>query len=93
MIKTFIFVEDGSIDVAQLQEDVGDDVRVIVYRQGAAKPIIEQPPMPVTDCFDWQETRIFKPTEKALYEVLSKCQISKKVRNILEKLYNDYYCD
>lgn len=39
MIKTFIFVEDGS---------VGDDVLVIPYRQGAASPEIRQPREPVS---------------------------------------------
>ena len=92
MIKTFIFVEDGSIDIDELKEDVGNDVRVIAYRQGAAVPIIQQPAEPVKDIFDYQDTRIFKPTQKALDNVL-KCKISKKVRKILETLYADYYCD
>ncbi len=46
----------------------------------------------VKDIFDYQDTRIFKPTQKALDNVL-KCKISKKVRKILETLYADYYCD
>lgn len=93
MIKTFIFVEDGSVDIDELKEDVGNDVRVIAYRQGAAVPIIQQPAEPVKDIFDFQDTHIYKPTQKALNEVLSKCKISKKVRKILEELYNDYYGD
>ncbi len=93
MIKTFIFVEDGSVDLEKLEECVGNDVRVIPYRQGAAMPTIIQPREPVKDCLDFQETRIFQPTEKALNKILSSCKISKKVRNILEKLYADYYSD
>lgn len=53
MIKTFIFVEDGSIDIDELKQDVGNDVRVIAYRQGAAVPIIQQPAEPVKDIFDY----------------------------------------
>lgn len=34
MIKTFIFVEDGSVDLDELKSSVGDDVLVIPYRQG-----------------------------------------------------------
>lgn len=34
MIKTFIFVEDGSVDLDELKSSVGDDVLVISYRQG-----------------------------------------------------------
>lgn len=93
MINTFIFVEDGSIDVDELREKVGNDVSVIVYRKGASMPTIQQPRNPVKDCLDYQETRIFKPTEKALNYILTKCKISKKVRKILDDLYSAYYCD
>lgn len=34
MIKTFIFVEDGSVDLDELKNSVGDDVLVVTYRQG-----------------------------------------------------------
>lgn len=47
MIKTFIFVEDGSVDLDELKSSVGDDVLVIPYRQGAAAPEIRQPREPV----------------------------------------------
>lgn len=93
MIKTFIFVEDGSVDIDELKGEVGNDVRVIAYRQGATMPTICQPKEPVKDILDYQDQRIFKPTEKALNEVLTKCKISKKVRNILESLYTDYFGD
>lgn len=56
-------------------------------------PTIHQPQEPVRDCFDYQEQRIFKPTQAALNEVLSNCKISKKVRAILDNLYSDYFCD
>ena len=92
-IKTFIFVEDGSVDVDDLTKSVGNDVKVITYRQGASMPTIHQPQEPVRDCFDYQEQRIFKPTQAALNEVLSNCKISKKVRAILDNLYSDYFCD
>ena len=48
MIKTFIFVEDGSVDLDELKSSVGDDVLVIPYRQGAASPEIRQPREPVS---------------------------------------------
>ena len=48
MIKTFIFVEDGSVDLDELKSSVGDDVHVIPYRQGAAPPAIQQPREPVS---------------------------------------------
>ena len=48
MIKTFIFVEDGSVDLDELKSSVGDDVLVISYRQGATAPAIQQPREPVS---------------------------------------------
>lgn len=48
MIKTFIFVEDGSVDLDELKNSVGDDVLVVPYRQGAASPEIRQPSEPVS---------------------------------------------
>ena len=48
MIKTFIFVEDGSVDLDELKGAVGDDVLVVSYRQGAASPEIRQPREPVS---------------------------------------------
>lgn len=48
MIKTFIFVEDGSVDADELQSNLGDDVKIVVYRQGSRPPEIQQPkPKPV----------------------------------------------
>lgn len=48
MIKTFIFAEDGSVDLDELKSSVGDDVLVISYRQGATPPAIQQPREPVS---------------------------------------------
>lgn len=48
MIKTFIFVEDGSVDLDELKNSVGDDVLVVTYRQGATPPAIQQPREPVS---------------------------------------------
>lgn len=48
MIKTFIFVEDGSVDLDELKSSVGDDVLVVTYRQGATPPAIQQPREPVS---------------------------------------------
>ena len=47
MIKTFIFVEDGSVDLDELKGAVGDDVLVVPYRQGATPPQIQQPRKPI----------------------------------------------
>lgn len=45
MIKKFLFVEDGSICVDELQQsldDAGmDTIKIVVYRQGANRPELE----------------------------------------------------
>lgn len=58
MIKTFIFVEDGSVDLDELKSNVGDDVLVIPYRQGSTPPTIQQPREPVArnSCVDQLKT-------------------------------------
>lgn len=43
MIKRFLFIEDGSIDTDKLEEELADDTKMIVYRQGGAIPIIYEP--------------------------------------------------
>ena len=42
MIKTFIFVEDGSVDLDELKSSVGDDVLVVPYRQAAERARFEE---------------------------------------------------
>lgn len=49
MIKNIIYVEDGSVDVDELQLSLGEDTKIIVYRQGATKPVIEQLATPIGD--------------------------------------------
>ena len=55
MIKNIIYVEDGSVDVDELQLSLGEDTKIIVYRQGATKPVIEQLATPIQTAFDYSE--------------------------------------
>ena len=52
MIKTFIFVEDGSVDLDELKSSVGEEVLVVTYRQGTTPPQIQQPKEPVSQWND-----------------------------------------
>ena len=88
MIKTFIFVEDGSVDFDALQRTVGDETKVIVYRQGASSPEIKQPEFPISTFKD----KSYEATKNVLEKVLS-YKMSSKLYKELEELYNDYYCD
>lgn len=40
MIKRIIFVEDGTVDLDGLNDSLGEDTKVIVYRQGATHPSV-----------------------------------------------------
>ena len=88
MIKTFIFVEDGSIDVEELQCSVGPETKVVVYRQGAVPPAIQQPEKPICTFLDKS-----RETTKNVLEMVLAYKMSKKLYKELEELYNDYYCD
>lgn len=87
MIKTFIFVEDGSVDIDELQSAVGDDTLVLAYRKGCGCPQIQQPEYPVSQYKD----RALDETREVLNEVLSSCKMSKTLRQKLEELFNKYY--
>lgn len=50
-ILDVIFVEDGSADTDKLQEQFGDSVPIIIYRQGGAKPEIQHLDCPITPEF------------------------------------------
>ena len=88
MIKTFIFVEDGSVDIDELQCELGDETKVIVYRQGASRPEIKQPESPIYTFKD----KSYEATKNVLEKVLS-YKMSNKLYKELEELYNDYFCD
>lgn len=88
MIKTFIFVEDGSVDLDELKNSVGDDVLVVTYRQGATPPTIQQPREPVSQ---WND-KSYSETKKVLEKILDgNYKMSKKLRELLDTLYVDYY--
>lgn len=71
MIKTFIFVEDGSVDLDELKSSVGDDVLVIPYRQGAT-PLCE------LETYK-QEYRLAAAANKQLADALDKAREENKM--------------
>ena len=88
MIKTFIFVEEGSVDLNELKNSVGDGVLVVPYRQGATPPTIQQPREPVSE---WGDNS-YRETKRVLDGLLNGgYKMSKKLRYELERLYGDYY--
>lgn len=88
MIKTFIFAEDGSVDIDELKERLGDDVLVVPYRQGATPPQIQQPREPVSEWAD----KAYSETKKVLENLLDgNYKMSQKLRQKLDELYGEYY--
>ena len=47
MIKNILYVEDGSVDVDALEDSLGNETKVIVYRQGRTMPMLIQPTEPI----------------------------------------------
>ena len=67
---------------------VGSDVFVITYRQGATPPQIQQPSSPVSELVD----KSYFETRKVLERLLDgDYKMSKKLRNELNTLYDEYY--
>ena len=87
MIKTFIFVEDGSVDIDELKNSVGDDTLITTYRQGGHPPSIQQP----RDAVSQYKDKSFEETKIVLNEVLGWYKMSKKLRKKLDELFGKYY--
>ena len=62
MIKNFIYVEDGSVDVDELIDSLDETTKVIVYRQGSKPPMIVRPEMPIHSYMDSVYTKQGKTT-------------------------------
>lgn len=94
MYKSILYVEDGSVDVDQLEQDLGDDVYVVVYRQGSTPPKLVQPEQPLEGVLDSARVKLSNKLEKvktALEEV-SEMKMSKKLSKKLDDLYTDLFC-
>lgn len=93
MIKNIIYVEDGSVDVDELQESLGEDTKIIVYRQGASRPIVEQLSNSINTDFDDYEQRFCMKVKKAreLFNEIYRCKKSKKLDKKFKELYDALY--
>lgn len=47
-ITDVIIAEDGSVDEDELKKQFGDNVPIVIYRQGASKPVIQHLEEPIT---------------------------------------------
>ena len=91
MIKSILYVEDGSVDVDQLQEDLGEDVYVIVYRQGSCPPILTQPEKPLQSRLDSENVYLRNKIEQAKKKLNLTCDVkkSKKLLALLKDVFDE----
>ena len=93
MIKNVIYVEDGSVDVDELQESLGEDTKVIVYRQGARRPEIEQLAEPIKTDWDLALEKARDKVEKTrehfnkLYQMAKTNKVDKEIQTIYNILF------
>ena len=94
MIKNIIYVEDGSIDVDELIDDLDETTKVIVYRQGSKTPILVQPEKQINNYMD----SAYEKYEKQLGQVRTaledafQLKMSKKLKKLLDELYTNVFC-
>ena len=60
MIKNIIYVEDGSVDLDELESTLTTETKIIVYRQGSTPPALVQPQLPINDIFSEAEFKAQK---------------------------------
>lgn len=80
MIKNILYVEDGSVDLDELESTLTTETKIIVYRQGSTLPRLVQLQVPINDTFSEEE---FKTQEK-----LTVKEFAEKIDLYLIKLFH-----
>lgn len=95
MIKNIIYIEDGSVDVDELQKTFGEETKIIVYRQGAVKPIIEQVAVPIKTDFDDKKEKFHHKLEtvRELFHEIYTFKKSQKLHRKLQQIYYTLYVE
>lgn len=88
MYKSILYVEDGSVDIGKLEEDLGEDVYVIVFRQGSRQPTLVQPEKPLQSVLDGKCVCLQNKIDKAIKTLNSvfDLKMSKRLRAILNDI-------
>lgn len=91
MIKSILYVEDGSLDINLLAEKLGNEILIIPYRQGATPPILIKPEEPILtakeDSYN-KQCKLIEDTRNCLYEAMS-MKMSKKLRKTLDDILTE----
>lgn len=91
MIKNILYVEDGSVDVDELQESLNEETKIIIYRQGSKPPILEQPKEPIKTYRDDRVASLMRTIERArdmLAEVMS-LEVPEELLKMLDDIYTE----
>ena len=91
MIKTIIYVEEGSVDVDLLEAEVGDETRVIEYRKGSTPPKVEQFERPIANAWDCRNQRMENKFKKLLVDIFNSKTTPKTIKNKANEIFVDYF--
>jgi len=99
MIKNIIYVEDGSVDLDELESTLTTETKIIVYRQGSSPPVLVQPQLPINDIFSEEEFKaqkelneLRKEIEELICKLLKEKCLTKRARKLIDKFGIDYIC-
>lgn len=82
MIKNILYIEEGSVDVDELREQLSEETLIIPYRQGGRTPVLVQPNEPITDCMDYKFDALqakYKALREKTEELLKEISREKKL--------------
>lgn len=97
MIKRFLYIEDGSVDVDLLQEELGIDTKIIIYRQGSQLPQLRELQEPAMDYNDNiiaqkdKEIKRLKECFKEIKQALKTRAQPKKIYSLMSEIWEE--CD
>lgn len=88
MIKQLIFVEDGTVDIDELKENLTGETKVIVYRQGGCKPEIIHTQITTID--DNSIERLKRKTINLCEALLQEKSLTKRAKKRISEFGKDY---
>ncbi|NLE05445.1 MAG: hypothetical protein GX638_11690 [Crenarchaeota archaeon] len=100
MIKNIIYVEDGSVDLDELESTLTTETKIIVYRQGSTLPRLVQLQVPINDTFSEEEFKaqkkleeLRKETEELICKLLKEKCLTTRARKLIYKFGIDYIAE
>lgn len=88
MIKQLIFVEEGTINIDELKENLTGETRVIVYKQGGCKPEIIHTQITTID--DKNIEQFKRKTINLCEALLREKSLTKRAKKRISEFGEDY---